>query len=399
MEKIERINTAIAAVDQEAKKIKIRGNETLNASYVNGSWTVFKGSDVRMSKGRSFAGLQKAVQEMQHRQPANVCEMSTLVLIKSHQKGSLWKTVWIVAEQNEIQPDGCTHYDTLYFELSNAEYSQCSEKIALYDGYYLYPLTRQSHGSLGRILNLSGQFNMLDVSAVPPVGLGLCISESLTHRESVNLVYSDRQRLPRVRPLTGLQLVNDDQTKSHEQSFRLLGNVLSAMCIWGISSYKINEESIQIEYDITYPIKAHAVYRDGLSIGAGISLGIDIITANDNRLRAGEATYKHSTLDETVFKKIRRAMNDAEKFYYSYQNLKDRQVTFKKEYAKNVFKVLGKRKTKDSDVLPKSGTIESIVDETADAYASASSDLSSYKEGKLYMAYADEARAMMQEVH
>ena len=399
MENLKNVEKLIAKCDEESQSKKIR-KEALTVTYVPGtkSWHQKYTYADKKTKGKRYMSLASAFESMRNFTPQKKgYDIDVAVLIDSAEDDDGAMTTWLIAADPDIDNEGNAKYETVSIHLSKAELEACDERIAFYDGYYLYPLTKESHATVGRILGLSGQFDALNETAILPVGLALVMSASLMKKGTLRLIYSTRRHaLKKVRPLMGLSLMDPDSMLSHEKVFSIMEKALSEHCIWSVSSYEISENSISVECDITYPFKGKAVLYDGCVPGDGATVGIDIHDG-EAVMRAGSTSFGHASKDATVFERISKAIADGENFALAYQAEKDRNAVFSPEYAETVFSCIGKlRKQKSSGMRFVQGTVSDIMKETARAYGT--NELNTYKEGKLFEAYAEEARNLMKAV-
>lgn len=400
---MEKINTLheleekIAEADLSVQTKKIKGKDSISFTFTpsNGEWREASFSKEKKTKGKTYKSLTEAFNAVKNRQRVNGIEVSVLVLVSSVKNDEGAMTEWLVADEPEIGENGAVRYETVHIQLTLPELAECDERIAFYDGYYLYPLTKASHCTVGRILGLSGHIDSLIEGASVPVGLGMMMSDAIARRGEVNLVYSSRRRiLHKVRPLTGLTLMESDKMLSHRDVFTLFEGALTSKCIWTLAEHEVSETSVKAVCNITYPFTATATFYDGCTPGDGASVGIDIHDG-DAVMRAGSASFGHASKAETAYGRICDAVDSAERFAAEYLKKKDCVVEYSDTYAEDVFKCIGKiRKKKAGKMNVKKGAISEIIRETYRIYHTDA--LNPYKAGKLLEAYAEEAEALME---
>lgn len=397
--KKEELKAVIAKYDDQTKSKKVKkGAITVTYLPETGAWYEKAATAESKTKGKKYMSLEAAIKAMKaSSEKKGGFDIDVAVLVKSRENAEGVMTTWLIASEPEIDEYGNAKYETVHIQLSHPEANACDERIAFYDGYYLYPLTKESHCTVGRILGLSGQFDSVCETAVLPLGLALVMSENLMKKGPLNLVYSTRRStFKKVRPLMGMSLMKQENRLSHEKVFDVMEKALSAHCVWNVSSYEISEQSITVQCDITYPFKGRSVLHDGCVPGEGATFGVDILDG-EAVMRAGSASFGHASKDSTAFEKISQAVKDGEEFALEYQGRRNGYTVFAPECAEGVFSCIGKqRKQKSSGMSFTQGTVSELMNETVRAYGT--NELNTYKEGKLFEAYAEEARNLMKAV-
>lgn len=389
----------IAKADLSTKTKKVRGKESVCFSFNpdSGEWREASFSKEKKTKGKTYKSLMEAFDKTHERQRISGVSVSTLVLLSYEKNDDGAMTHWLVADAPEISADGeicCEHFD---MQLSLPELAECDERIAFYDGYYIYPITRAAHATLGRILGLAGQFDTLKESTEVPIGLAMVMADALAKRKEINLVYSARRNiLHNVRPLTGITLMDTDKMLSHRDIFTIFEDALTSKCLWTLSEHEVTETYVKALCDVVYPFQATVTFYDGCTPGDGAYVGIDIHDG-DAVMRAGSASFGHASKTETAYALICNAVDEAERFAEEYQQKKDCPVEFQYRYANAVFKCIGKTRTRNAEgmSLKAENTVSELIRETVRVYHT--DELNAYKEGKLLEAYAEEAKLLMKE--